>query len=593
MEQQRIPATRHRHGPSPRRRTAALWLIGALVLVYSGVIAATGGIDLTVGGLRIRSRTWQRPAGLGLACLAVVAVADRRRAIAVSRQLGIAAAHALDRLWLGVPPAGVAIVATAWALGAGLVFGTNTAGGADSSGYLNQAKLLARGQVVDQSRLREPVPGVAGAFRLAPLGYRPAPDGERLAPTYPPGYPLLMAPAFLISERAPFFVVPLCGALAVWLTFAIGRRLGETGAGAAAAVLTSVSPTFLYQLVQPMGDVPVTAAWLLALYLATGRTDLSAAAAGLAAGVAVLIRPNLLPLAVLVWAACAVADPARWRWRRAALSIATAIPAVVALGAIQSVRFGSPLLSGYGPTSDLFAWANIGPNLDRYPRWMIETHTPAIALFLLAPVWIVRTGRESRPLFWLVWLFAIAVTLAYLPYVYFQLFEWTYTRFLLPAIPLMWLLSVAPFARWLRRTRPAVGAALAAPVLVGLVIISIVAARNRYAFELHEGERKYTAASDYVGQVLPPNAVAVSMQHSGSVWFYARVPIVRWDHVDPRRLDETLATFANHGYAPFLVVDREEFDRMKERFGPAAQRSLERARPMAQFGDAMIYAVDY
>ena len=33
---------------------------------------------------------------------------------------------------------------------------------------------------------------------------------------------------------------------------------------------------------------------------------------------------------------------------------------------------------------------------------------------------------------------------------------------------------------------------------------------------------------------LPANAIIFSMQHSGSLWFYAQRPILRWDNVDPR-----------------------------------------------------------
>jgi hypothetical protein len=42
---------------------------------------------------------------------------------------------------------------------------------------------------------------------------------------------------------------------------------------------------------------------------------------------------------------------------------------------------------------------------------------------------------------------------------------------------------------------------------------------------------------------------------------------------------------------PVLVVDGEEFERMKERFGPARQQSLERATPLARFGDATVYGI--
>ena len=93
-------------------------------------------------------------------------------------------------------------------------------------------------------------------------------------PLCPAGLSLLMAAAVALGgERALFLVVPLLGALAVWCAFLIGRRLGGPVAGAASAVLLACSPTFLYQLVQPMSDVPAAALWLAALALALRARD--------------------------------------------------------------------------------------------------------------------------------------------------------------------------------------------------------------------------------------------------------------------------------------------------------------------------------
>ena len=587
------PATaiRHRETPGPRpRRASLIWLIGALLLAYSTAIAVTGGIDVTLAGVRIRSRTWQRPAMLAIACLATVAIADRRRAAVLTRR----AVQGAARVWAGaigaVSPRVVAATAALATLCVGLTFSTYAAGGADSSGYLNQARLFSHGRSVDDSRLPGSWPD--GIDKLAPLGFRPTPDRQHLAPTYPPGYPLLMAPAFLIHERVPHLVVPLCGALTVWLTFALGRKLRQPAAGAAAALLVSVSPTFLYQLVQPMSDVPATAAWLLALYLARAETMGSAVGAGLAASVAILIRPNLMPLALLVWSTCLLGERGGNRWWRAAASAIATLPLAVILGVIQSTRYGSPLASGYGSAADLFGLENVWPNLDRYPRWMIETHTPLILLFLVAPLWLAMRRPQFRSFLFLLWCFAVAVVLAYLPYVYFQSWEWTYTRFLLPGLPIMWLLNTVLALDLMQRVRPSLAVYVLPPALVGVLAFSLSVANARYAFELRDGEQKYLLAADYVREHLPANAVIFSMQHSGSLWFYTQRPIVRWDNLDPRRLDAALGWLSGNGYTPVIIGDREEIDRIRERFGPSATRAFDRARLAAQYGDAAIYTFE-
>ena len=105
-------------------------------------------------------------------------------------------------------------------------------------------------------------------------------------------------------------MVPLCAALTVWLCVRLGRELDDPAAGTFAAVLLSVSPTFLLQAVQPMSDVPVTACWMAALLLARRPNAAGAMLAGVVASLAVLIRPNLAPLVAFVVLTCATAP--RW-----------------------------------------------------------------------------------------------------------------------------------------------------------------------------------------------------------------------------------------------------------------------------------------
>ena len=473
----------------------------------------------------------------------------------------------------------------------GLTFSTYAAGGADSSGYLNQARLFSHGRSVDDSRLPGSWPD--GIDKLAPLGFRPTPDRQHLAPTYPPGYPLLMAPAFLIHERVPHLVVPLCGALAVWLTFALGRKLGQPAAGAAAALLVAVSPTFLYQLVQPMSDVPATAAWLLALYLARAETMGSAVGAGLAASVAILIRPNLMPLALLVWSTCLLGERGGNRWWRAAASAIATLPLAVILGVIQSTRYGSPLASGYGSAADLFGLENVWPNLDRYPRWMIETHTPLILLFLVAPLWLAMRRPQFRAFLFLLWCFAVAVVLAYLPYVYFQSWEWTYTRFLLPGLPIMWLLTYGAgrstdaasatkpgrlcarrprwWASWPSRCRSRTRATHSSCVMVSRSIC--------WPATMYENTCPRTRSSSACS-----TAAASGSTRSGRLC--AGTTSIRDGWM--RRSAGCLA----NGYAPVIIGDREEIDRIRERFGPSATRAFDRARLAAQYGDAAIYTFE-
>ena len=121
------------------------------------------------------------------------------------------------------------------------------------------------------------------------------------------------------------------------------------------------------------------------------------------------------------------------------------------MAVLNAVRYGSPLASGYGGTDVLFSMAHVAPNLDRYSRWLVETHTPFVALALLAPVWMWRDGARAR---WAVAGGAAVILTAatYLAYTVFD--DWWYIRFLLPALPVLLVLAcvgwrcVASAFRW-------------------------------------------------------------------------------------------------------------------------------------------------
>ena len=113
------------------------------------------------------------------------------------------------------------------ALCAGLRWGAMVAGGADSYGYVSQAGYWQRGSVVVQEDVIRPSPWPGAALTWSPLGYRPSPHRpDAIVPLYAPGLPLLMALGQLIAGFCgAFLVVPLCGALTIWLTYALGRRV--------------------------------------------------------------------------------------------------------------------------------------------------------------------------------------------------------------------------------------------------------------------------------------------------------------------------------------------------------------------------------
>jgi hypothetical protein len=554
------------------RRAATLLALAGVCGAFAIFVALTGGIDTRIAGIAVRSRSWERPGTVALVLGGLGLFGFRQQLVA-----------ALGRT---VPFLPLAVVCGASVVA--FVFSTNVAGGADSYGYVSQAELLVHGALTDRIPLEPGFTWPDVPATLTPLGYTRDPSGDRLSPTYPPGLPLLMVPFALLSSRAVFLVIPLCGAIAVWACWRLGIEMGEPLSGALAALLLAVSTTFLNQAVQPMSDVPVTACWLGALLLAKRPSMLNAVASGVVTSIAILVRPNLAPLAAFVVAAAAT-NATKIDLRRAAACAAGIVPGLALLGTIQYLRYGSPLASGYGAFHDLFSLANVGPNLERYPRWLTDTHTIFIWAWLLAPLWIMKSNAAVRRFAWICYAFCFAVLAAYLPYLYFQPHEWFYTRFLLPAVPLMLLFGVIILRDLLRRMAPRAATAATVCLTLALAAWYVVTAESFGVFGVRGAEQKYPLVGAFVRDRLPQSAFVFAMQHSGSIRYYSGRQTVRWDMLDRASLDRTVAALRTSGHEPFVVVDQDEDEEFHRRFAATRQAAVEQMELIATIGPTRVY----
>src|SRR5439155_973016 len=163
-----------------------------------------------------------------------------------------------------------------------------------------------------------------------------------------------------------------------------GRALHSAETGMLAALALVASPIFLFYLMVPMSDVPVTAWWLAAVVLA--------------------LKPEA-------------------RWRLVMSGVVTALALMTR------------------------------PNL----------------VLLLAPV---------------------AVLVSYVWYVPFN--NWTFLRFLLPALPMLLVMSAMVLVTFVRRYNLPNGVVLA----VALLLVCVGLWRGRETFSLAGGESRYRAAVD-------------------------------------------------------------------------------------------------
>ena len=461
----------------------------------------------------------------------------------------------------------IAVVAALGLASFSVVRGTWAVGGSDSSCYGLMAQAFAIGTLQPSAAIATGAPWPNAAVTFAPGGFiASSVSPGAAAPICAPGMSVLMAPlAMLFGQDAIFFLNPIAAFGLVVAAFTIAARLAGAMAGASAAILVATSPIVLYQAVQPMNDVLTAALWLAAFATAVrreaaGKSRASAGPlAGFLIGLAILVRPNLAPLAVVIAAMPVVVHGLNPRAFRSIASMgAGALPGVIGLLILNRALYGSPFASGYGDVAALFSAAHINPNLTNYGRALFQTQNIVPAIGLAAPALF---DGERRRLSVMLLLFALGVIAIYLFYSPFP--EWWYLRFLIPAIAVLLILSSAVAVHVLSRARMG-GLIPIAAVVLG--ILSTRIAGDREAFRLQEMEGRYRQTADLVRDRLPANAVVITEWQSGSIRFHAGRDVVLWESLDPAWFDRALAWLRSKGLEPYVLVERREEPEFRARF---------------------------
>jgi len=442
-----------------------------------------------------------------------------------------------------------------------------TAGGSDSSGYLNHARLLGRGEF--QGRAVElaayPTP-LAPGFTYAPLGFKPVDSQGTLVCTYPPGLPLMLLGVAQLSgwELAPNLVMLAHVLAALVLTWLLARRCGlPLGWSLLAPGLLAFSPIFLNSGVQLLSDIPAAvwlgASLLCALQAREGR--LPAFGAGFCLGVAVLLRPtNLLGFLPLLLAIATPTD--RSTWRSLAWVVLGGLPSAAVLLILNRLELGSWFASGYGDVGQLLTPANLGRSLLAYVLWL-----PA-SLGILVPAALALPWLRSRParprLVLGSWILVVAGFYAF----YFHTGEdWTYMRFLVPAAPALLVAALLALESQASRIHSSRTQRLALPGLA-LLCAGLLWAANRHFHALSAGraEQRYDRACESAKAHLPRNAVILAMQCSGALRYRTDFLVARYDMLRPAafaRLQAAAAAEKRPIYALIFPFEQEEALRTK------------------------------
>jgi 4-amino-4-deoxy-L-arabinose transferase-like glycosyltransferase len=558
-----------------------LALLAAFALAWSAIVFVSSPITFSIARLKFSASDPLRPLAAAAAAALVYAWVSgwRRTGQDLARLLGRLGPAQLAAL-LALAIVTVSFAWNSWA-----------AGGSDEYVYLTQADQWLRGSLTIQVPIAADVPWPDALATFTPFGYHAAPSGTGIVPMVGPGLPIIMALLKAAAgHAAAFWVAPLTSGLLIWAMFLIGRRLGSDALGLGAAWLVATSPTVLLMSRSMMSDVPVTAFWALSIGCLLGASAWSATAAGLLAAVAVMVRPNLVPLAAVLAVWCAWREWVRpgGRLTRVLWFSAAVIPGCLGVAWFNHYEYGSALASGYGKLTGLFALAHVPVNLAQYAGWLTQTETPMVwvgfvALFVpIRRVWPTAIARHATGLLLAVVVVTLAIYVAYTPFD-----AWWYLRFLLPAFPAFSLglaavmvCGVSRHGRWLR-----IGAA-AGLVMIGT--LGVTTAIRLGVYPRGEGERRYATIAGIVSGATEPSAVIITQQHAGALRYYGGRLTLRFDALDPAWLDRAVAWLGAHGRHVYVLLEDWERPNFEHRFGNASAIGRLELDPVLVYSAAQI-----
>jgi 4-amino-4-deoxy-L-arabinose transferase-like glycosyltransferase len=204
-----------------------------------------------------------------------------------------------------------------------------------------------------------------------------------------PGYPVFLAGCFALfgeSRPAVRLVQAVIGAATCLIVFALARVLFGEAAGLLAAAFTALYPFFVFyaalELSETLFITALAGAVLLMQLVERGRWWL--VAAGVAAGITILIRPSALLLMPVLGAAWALRRPVRrhafeavvvvliawacvvpWTWRNYRV-FGHFVPMTLTTGE-SLYEANSPYATG-GPAMDIIPWHAEAKRLTEYER---------------------------------------------------------------------------------------------------------------------------------------------------------------------------------------------------------------------------------
>jgi hypothetical protein len=398
------------------------------------------------------------------------------------------------------------------------------AGGSDSSGYLNTARMFSEGKLTLPLRMVPHVsPEEFGPEIYMPMPFKPSAREGEIAPITAIGLPLMYAAAaqFMPLHAAVAFVIVLNLTLGVLFTRGLAAAFGLSWGWAwVAGFAVGLSPLYLFIGLQALSDGPSLTWVTAAIYFAWRSREKTAYAwlAGAATALAVLLRsPNMLcavPIAI-----CLAGS-----WRRCVFWVLGGLPGAIFQMWHSWRVWGSPFASGYEKVVDVLSLSYLPENVAYYALWLPWLLTPVALLACGLPF---ARGASLR-VRWILsaWL---GVFLGFYGIFLFTNTAWWFLRFILPAFPAL-LIAGLLCAREARRRmrmpdffRPLWNREV---FVVGIFTCLLLAIHERRVFFWLGRDQSFIKVAQWLKQNAAPDSVVLAVHGAGTVTYYTDLPVV-------------------------------------------------------------------
>jgi hypothetical protein len=239
----------------------------------------------------------------------------------------------------------------------------------DTIGYAHAGQRLANGHGLTYEDANNQIAGPY--FSLYAFQVRRDDDSSRTFLGFPPGFPILLASAIIITgnSTAAYFVAPLLAVLGILATFCLGRLIGsDNWTGLLAAMVLAFSPTYLEFGTSSWSEIPslTFVASGICLYLFTRRGSRYARTAGLLLSVlgglsiaySFFIRYTNLAMVppLMAYELYTARRKALTEWRRW-FFFGPVVLGMAAIPAFNQFYYGGPLLTSYSPVHGWYPWS--------------------------------------------------------------------------------------------------------------------------------------------------------------------------------------------------------------------------------------------